>query len=58
MSLPSTTLPDLIDQLLTPISADAPCGVDLRYEREFDQLRDLRRNLPYNWVTNMLREYG
>ncbi|MBC8999061.1 type VI secretion system protein TssA [Pseudomonas sp. N40(2020)] len=43
MSLPSTTLPDLIDQLLTPINADAPCGVDLRYEREFDQLRDLRR---------------
>ncbi|TDV53205.1 type VI secretion system protein ImpA [Pseudomonas helmanticensis] len=43
MSLPSTTLPDLIDQLLTPISAEAPCGVDLRYEREFDQLRDLRR---------------
>lgn len=43
MSLPSTTLPDLIDQLLAPISADAPCGVDLRYEREFDQLRDLRR---------------
>ncbi|QAX85573.1 type VI secretion system protein TssA [Pseudomonas sp. DTU12.3] len=43
MSLPSTTLPDLIEQLLAPISADAPCGVDLRYEREFDQLRDLRR---------------
>ncbi|WP_435036184.1 type VI secretion system protein TssA [Pseudomonas neuropathica] len=43
MSLPSTTLPDLIDQLLAPISAQAPCGVDLRYEREFDQLRDLRR---------------
>ena len=29
--------------MLEPISADAPCGVDLRYEREFDQLRDLRR---------------
>lgn len=43
MSLPSTILPDLIDQLLAPISADAPCGVDLRYEREFDQLRDMRR---------------
>ncbi|OOH79389.1 type VI secretion protein [Pseudomonas koreensis] len=43
MSLPSTAVPDLIDQLLAPISADAPCGVDLRYEREFDQLRDLRR---------------
>lgn len=43
MSLPSTTLPDLMDQLLAPISEQAPCGVDLRYEREFDQLRDLRR---------------
>ncbi|PRB48513.1 type VI secretion system protein TssA [Pseudomonas sp. MYb2] len=43
MSLPSTALPDLIDQLLAPISMDTPCGVDLRYEREFDQLRDLRR---------------
>ncbi|MHA3735676.1 type VI secretion system protein TssA [Pseudomonas sp. Eth.TT006] len=43
MSLPSTTLPDLIDQLLAPISAEHPCGADLRYEREFDQLRDLRR---------------
>ncbi|MGB8923151.1 MAG: type VI secretion system protein TssA [Pseudomonas sp.] len=43
MSLPSTTLPDLIDQLLAPISAEQPCGVDLRYEREYDQLRDLRR---------------
>ncbi|MDI2143354.1 MULTISPECIES: type VI secretion system protein TssA [unclassified Pseudomonas] len=43
MSLPSATLPDLIDQLLAPISPDAPCGADLRYEREFDQLRDLRR---------------
>ena len=43
MSLPSTTLPDLMDQLLAPISAEAPCGVDLRYEREYDQLRDLRR---------------
>ncbi|WP_226501696.1 type VI secretion system protein TssA [Pseudomonas sp. MWU16_30322] len=43
MSLPLTTLPELIDQLLAPISAEAPCGVDLRYEREFDQLRDLRR---------------
>ncbi|WP_456024463.1 type VI secretion system protein TssA [Pseudomonas protegens] len=43
MSLPSTAVPDLIDQLLAPISTEAPCGVDLRYEREFDQLRDLRR---------------
>jgi type VI secretion system protein ImpA len=43
VSLPSTAVPDLIDQLLAPISTEAPCGVDLRYEREFDQLRDLRR---------------
>jgi type VI secretion system protein ImpA len=43
VSLPSSTLPDLIDQLLAPDSEEAPCGADLRYEREFDQLRDLRR---------------
>jgi type VI secretion system protein ImpA len=43
VSLPSTAVPELIDQLLAPISVEAPCGVDLRYEREFDQLRDLRR---------------
>lgn len=43
MSLPSIALPELIDQLLAPISEQAPCGADLRYEREFDQLRDWRR---------------
>lgn len=43
MSLPSMSLPPLIEQLLEPISAQAPCGQDLRYEREFDQLRELRR---------------
>lgn len=41
--MPSTALPELIDRLLAPISDDAPCGQDLRYEREFDQARELRR---------------
>ncbi|MEO6678910.1 MAG: type VI secretion system protein TssA [Pseudomonas sp.] len=43
MNMPSTPLPELIDRLLEPISSDAPCGQDLRYEREFDQARELRR---------------
>jgi len=43
VSLPSPALPDLIEQLLAPISEAAPCGVDLRYEHEYDLLRDLRR---------------
>ncbi|MBU6960461.1 type VI secretion system protein TssA [Pseudomonas sp. CVAP len=48
MSLPSLSplapsLPELIAQLLEPISDEAPCGQDLRYEPEFDQLRELRR---------------
>jgi type VI secretion system protein ImpA len=40
---PSTPLPELISQLLEPISEQAPCGQDLRYEPEFDRLRELRR---------------
>jgi type VI secretion system protein ImpA len=40
---PSTPLPELITQLLEPISEQAPCGQDLRYEPEFDRLRELRR---------------
>ncbi|MCU1749095.1 type VI secretion system protein TssA [Pseudomonas sp. 6D_7.1_Bac1] len=46
MSLPSSSsspLPELITQLIEPISDEAPCGQDLRYEPEFDQLRELRR---------------
>jgi type VI secretion system protein ImpA len=43
VSQPSTPLPELIDRLLAPISDEAPCGQDLRYEREFDQARELRR---------------
>ncbi|MGJ7517128.1 type VI secretion system protein TssA [Pseudomonas baetica] len=43
MSLPSTTLPERVTRLLTPISEEAPCGLDLRYEREFDLLREMRR---------------
>nr|WP_178132001.1 type VI secretion system protein TssA [Pseudomonas sp. C2B4] len=37
------TLPERITQLLEPISEESPCGQDLRYEREFDLLRELRR---------------
>lgn len=36
-------LPEPVAQLLEPISAEAPCGVDLRYDPAFDQLRELRR---------------
>ncbi|MCQ6255005.1 type VI secretion system protein TssA [Pseudomonas sp. Q11] len=43
MSLPISPLPELITRLLEPISAESPCGQDLRYEPEFDQLRELRR---------------
>ncbi|KOY03212.1 type VI secretion system protein TssA [Pseudomonas nunensis] len=43
MNMPSTPLPELIDRLLEPISSEAACGQDLRYEREFDQARELRR---------------
>ncbi|MEH6353486.1 type VI secretion system protein TssA [Pseudomonas sp. 3JA] len=43
MSLPISPLPELITQLLEPISAESPCGPDLRYEPEYDQLRELRR---------------
>ncbi|WP_409316712.1 type VI secretion system protein TssA [Pseudomonas sp. KCJK9016] len=58
MSLPSASLPNLMDPLLAPISEDAPCGVDLRYEREFDLIRELRReddaSLPAGvWQTTL-----
>lgn len=43
MNQPSTPLPELISQLLEPISEQAPCGQDLRYDPEFDRLRELRR---------------
>jgi len=43
VSLPSTTLSQPLSRLLEPISSEAPCGQDLRYEREFDQLREMRR---------------
>lgn len=43
MSLPISPLPELVSQLLEPISAESPCGQDLRYEPAFDQLRELRR---------------
>ncbi|SDA47531.1 type VI secretion system protein ImpA [Pseudomonas sp. NFACC15-1] len=43
MSVPISPLPELVTQLLEPISAESPCGSDLRYEPEYDQLRELRR---------------
>ncbi|MBV4495911.1 type VI secretion system protein TssA [Pseudomonas sp. SWRI12] len=43
MSLPISPLPERVTQLLEPISAESPCGQDLRYEPEYDQLRELRR---------------
>lgn len=43
MSLPISPLPELVTQLLEPLSAESPCGQDLRYETEYDQLRELRR---------------
>lgn len=43
MSLPISPLPERVIQLLEPISAESPCGQDLRYAPEFDQLRELRR---------------
>ncbi|BBP58957.1 type VI secretion system protein TssA [Pseudomonas sp. St316] len=43
MSLPISPLPELVTQLLEPISTESPCGPDLRYEPEYDQLRELRR---------------
>nr|WP_269154654.1 type VI secretion system protein TssA [Pseudomonas bijieensis] len=41
--MPISPLPELVSQLLEPISAESPCGQDLRYEPEYDQLRELRR---------------
>nr|WP_250886352.1 type VI secretion system protein TssA [Pseudomonas brassicacearum] len=41
--MPISPLPELVSQLLEPISAESPCGPDLRYEPEYDQLRELRR---------------
>ncbi|WP_223512935.1 type VI secretion system protein TssA [Pseudomonas sp. GL-R-26] len=43
MNLIPPPLPELIARLLEPISEQAPCGEDLRYEREFDLARELRR---------------
>ncbi|MET3456030.1 type VI secretion system protein TssA [Pseudomonas kilonensis] len=43
MSLPISPLPELVTQLLEPISTESPCGEDLRYAPEYDQLRELRR---------------
>lgn len=43
MSLPISPLPELVSQLLEPLSDESPCGQDLRYAAEYDQLRELRR---------------
>lgn len=32
-----------IDELIQPISPDAPCGVDLSFSAEFDRIQELRR---------------
>nr|WP_280640009.1 type VI secretion system protein TssA [Pseudomonas sp. RGM2987] len=41
--MPISPLPELVTQLLEPLGAESPCGQDLRYETEYDQLRELRR---------------
>ncbi|TBU95641.1 type VI secretion system protein TssA [Phytopseudomonas dryadis] len=43
MSILLPSAPDLLDELLAPLSDDAPCGRSLRYEPAFDRLRELRR---------------
>jgi len=43
MSVLSAVVPEGLDELLAPISAEAPCGQNLRYEADFDRLRELRR---------------
>lgn len=43
MSMLSLPYPDRVSQLLDPLSADLPCGNSLRYEPDFDRLRELRR---------------
>ncbi|AHL33678.1 type VI secretion protein [Pseudomonas brassicacearum] len=43
MSLSISPLPDRVSQLLEPLSVESPCGQDLRYEPEYDLLRELRR---------------
>ncbi|MDH1263693.1 type VI secretion system protein TssA [Pseudomonas sp. GD03944] len=35
--------PELLQALLAPLSDEAPCGVSLRYEPDFDRLREMRR---------------
>ncbi|HWV08497.1 MAG TPA: type VI secretion system ImpA family N-terminal domain-containing protein, partial [Pseudomonas sp.] len=35
--------PELLQALLAPLSEEAPCGVSLRYEPDFDRLREMRR---------------
>nr|WP_251030675.1 MULTISPECIES: type VI secretion system protein TssA [Pseudomonas] len=41
--MPITPLPERVTQLLEPLGVQAPCGQDLRYDAEYDQLRELRR---------------
>lgn len=53
------SLPGL-ERFLSPISDDAPCGTDLRYEGTYDAVRDARRadnpNLPQGvWETDLKR---
>ncbi|MGY2222461.1 type VI secretion system protein TssA [Pseudomonas gingeri] len=43
MSQPDGGLSLLVEPLLEAISVDAPCGQNLRYEADYDRLRELRR---------------
>lgn len=43
MSIVSLPCTERVSRLLEPLFADLPCGNSLRYEPDFDQLRDLRR---------------
>ncbi|MGE8498050.1 MAG: type VI secretion system protein TssA [Pseudomonas sp.] len=41
--LSAAPAPDVLQVLLAPISDEAPCGSSLRYEPDFDRLREMRR---------------
>ncbi|WP_296218666.1 type VI secretion system protein TssA [Pseudomonas sp. UBA2684] len=43
MTLPMQPDSDVVAELLAPISATSPCGQSLRYDADFDRLRELRR---------------
>lgn len=43
MNVLAEAVPDWLAALLAPITDEAPCGPSLRYEADFDRLRELRR---------------